>query len=701
MTGTLIGSTWRCFICPGALCPQAGVLPLLIAAGLVLLAARSAAGMEYVGAAPGAATSDKQANRLSMQNDAIRCELDIQAGKVAAWTITNRHTKGRLTLTSGHLPKIVLEGDQSVDLSTITPEDGFECRPLKAQAGQARKELASPGRRIAARFKDPASGLRIDWSVELRNGSNYVVQTLAMSADKDIRIDSLVFLDAAVKNARQVGQVAGSVVVAGDIFMGIEHPLASNSATPGDPSPQVRLALGRGNTLQAGQAWRYTSVVGVAPAGQLRRGFLYYLERRRAHPYRPFLHYNNWYDVVLARSTQRITEPECLQAIESFGRELVRRRGVKLDALVWDDGWDDFNSLWGFHKGFPNGFKKLSTAAGKYGASLGVWMSPFGGYARAKNMRIAFGKSKGYETNASGFSMAGKKYGKAFRDACLNMMRENGVVFFKFDGMGGSKQVTGAKVDMADDIDAVLALAGALRCENPEVFISATCGTWASPFWTFYADSVWRQGGDTGYHGKGDTRQQWITYRDMYCHDGIVQLGPLYPLNALMLHGVCISDRRAPAKMARNEKSVADEIWSFFGSGTDLQELYITTRVMTEQMWDQLAAAAKWSRANSDLLVDTHWVGGNPGQDEVYGWASWRPGKGALTLRNPSDKPREFRITLKAALELPDNATRAMTIKALYPQSRKVPAGALDVSKPLTFTLQPFECVATELQNAE
>ncbi len=701
MTGTLIGSTWRSFVNPGALCPQAGMLPLIIAAGLALLAANPAAGMEYVGAAPGAAVSRKQSNRLAVHNDAIRCELDIESGKAAALSITNRHTKDRLNLTSGHLPKIVLESGRSVDLSTVTPADGFDCLPIKAQTGQSRKELACAGQCIAASFKDPTSGLRIDWSVELRDGSNYVVQTLALSAEKDIRIDSLVFLDTAIKGARQVGQVAGSVVVVDDIFMGIEHPLANNSATPGEPSPKVRCVLGRGNTLKAGQKWRYSSVIGVAGADQLRRGFLYYIERRRAHPYRPFLHYNNWYDVVLARSSQRITEPECLEAIESFGRELVRRRGVKLDALVWDDGWDDFNSLWGFHKGFPDGLKKLKDAAAKYGASQGVWMSPWGGYAGAKKKRIAFGKSKGYETNASGFSMAGKQYGKAFRDVCLKMMRDNGVVFFKFDGMGGGNKTTGAKADMADDIDAVLALAQTLRRENPEVFISATVGTWASPFWTFYADSVWRQGGDTGYFGKGDTRQQWITYRDMYCHDRVVKLGPLYPLNSLMLHGPCISDRRAPAKMARNEKSVADEIWSFFGSGTNLQELYITPRVMTEQMWDQLATAAKWSRANSDLLVDTHWVGGSPGKAEVYGWASWRPGKGALTLRNPSDKPQEFSITPKAALELPENVKGAMTTKALYPKGRQVPAGALGVSKPMSFTLQPFECVVMELQKAE
>ena len=34
----------------------------------------------------------------------------------------------------------------------------------------------------------------------------------------------------------------------------------------------------------------------------------------------------------------------------------------------------------------------------------------------------------------------------------------------------------------------------------------------------------------------------------------------------------------------------------------------------------------KWSRSNAmDVLVDTHWVGGEPFKLEVYGWASWTP----------------------------------------------------------------------------
>jgi hypothetical protein len=47
-----------------------------------------------------------------------------------------------------------------------------------------------------------------------------------------------------------------------------------------------------------GESYAASLVTGFVPKGQLRRGFLLgYLERERAHPYRPFLHYNSWYDL--------------------------------------------------------------------------------------------------------------------------------------------------------------------------------------------------------------------------------------------------------------------------------------------------------------------------------------------------------------------------------------------------------------------
>jgi hypothetical protein len=162
-----------------------------------------------------------------------------------------------------------------------------------------------------------------------------------------------------------------------------------------------------------------------------------------------------------------------------------------------------------------------------------------------------------------------------------------------------------------------------------------------------------------------------------------------------MLHGPCIGERANPAKMSRDEKSVADEIWTFFGSGTNLQELYISPHLLTETMWDELAAAAKWSRANADVLVDTHWIGGDPGLGEVYGWASWQPRMGIVVLRNPSDKPRRYELEPARELELPDAYLTDYRLRSPRPKQRLGELRAAAVT-PLPITLEPFEVLVYE-----
>jgi hypothetical protein len=74
---------------------------------------------------------------------------------------------------------------------------------------------------------------------------------------------------------------------------------------------------------------------------------------------------------------------------------------------------------------------------------------------------------------------------------------------------------------------------------------------------------------------------------------------------------------------------------------------------MKSEFWPVLAGAVKWVRSNEDVLYDTHWIGGSPLNMEVYGFASWTPGKGIITLRNPDDKPKDFEFILDNILEIP------------------------------------------------
>ncbi len=400
--------------------------------------------------------------------------------------------------------------------------------------------------------------------------------------------------------------------------------------------------------LRAGQSITYSSVIGVTRPGQMRRDFLAYIERERAHPYRTFLHYNSWYDLGYFTPYDQAS---ALDRVNAFGRELVRKRGVKLDSYLFDDGWDNHKSLWKFNAGFPDGFTPIKQAAEQYGAEPGVWMSPWGGYSKPKQERMEFGKSAGYEIIAGGYALSGPKYYAAFRDVCLEMIRKYGVNQFKFDGTGNVDSVfPGSQFD--SDFAAAIHLIGELRAAKPDIFINLTTGTWPSPFWLMYADSIWRGGEDDSTAGVGPYRERWITYRDADTYQRVVQNGPLYPLNSLMLHGMIYAkDHRDLNKDPGND--FRNEIRSYFGTGTQLQEMYITPSLLTDANWDDLAEAAKWSRANAEVLKDTHWVGGDPAWLEVYGWASWTPAKGILVLRNPSDHPQTIRIQLEDAFELP------------------------------------------------
>ncbi len=143
-------------------------------------------------------------------------------------------------------------------------------------------------------------------------------------------------------------------------------------------------------------------------------------------------------------------------------------------------------------------------------------------------------------------------------------------------------------------------------------------------------------------------------------------------------------------KWTRDEKSVADEIWTFFGSGTNLQELYISPHLLTPTMWDELAAATRWSRANMNVLVDTHWIGGDPGAGDVYGWASWQPHGGIVVLRNPAEKPSKYELELARDLELPDSHLTDYRLTSPRPSQRigELIAAAVE---PVGIDLEPFE----------
>jgi N-acetyl-beta-hexosaminidase len=533
-------------------------------------------------------------------------------------------------------------------------------------------------------FRSADGKLRVTWRVQLRDGANYVRQEIDVeSICEECILREVVWMGEGIPNARVAGTVDGSPVVAGSFFFAAEDPQALNQADP------VCGRLRREWPLRPGAKLTLSFVTGVAPPGQMRRAFLYYLERERAHPYRPFLHYNSWYDIAWARFA--LNETNCLEAIRGWGENLIRGQRVPMDALVFDDGWDNPRTLWQFHDGFPRGFAPLAAACRKYQTHLGVWLSPFGGYGDPKAQRLAFGRQQGYETNANGFSLAGPKYYAAFKQACVTMIRQYGVNHFKFDGIASGMYANGPGADFFLDTEAMRQLMLELRQESPDLYINLTTGSWPSPFWLRYADSVWRQGEDMGFAGKGVRQQQWLTYRDQEVYRNIVGKSPLFPLNSIMSQGVAYSRQGNAGDRSFDSSGFKDDVRAFFASGTGLQELYVQPEKLTLQDWRILAEAAKWARANADTLVDTHWIGGDPAKLEVYGYASWSSRKGILMLRNPDDQPRPFHLDVGTAFELPGNVPRQYALRSPWLDEAGRPAILASAGKPIVLSLAPFE----------
>ncbi|SPE59564.1 conserved exported hypothetical protein [Verrucomicrobia bacterium] len=645
---------------------------------------RRAAALTLLGAA--LSFPNLHAEMLTLKNDQVVATWKTRDKMLWPESLQDQRT-GQTIALHGELFSLVLSNGDFLRVSNFKLAGPVREEPLAVNPGASRAAERLPGRQLVAEFLSADKNLQVTWRGVLRKGSRYLRQEFAFkAARKEVPLNGIALLEEPMVNARATGTVEGVPIVTETAFFGVEHPLSINRGEMG----YVRCFLPRGTALVPGESYACSSVIGFVTKGQLRRDFLAYLERERAHPYRPFLHYNSWYDIGYF---SKYDEKAALDVVRAFGEELVVKRGVKLDSFLFDDGWDDNKTLWSFHSGFPHGFAPIQAEAAKYGAAPGIWLSPWGGYGKPHQERIRFGQEQGFETRDGNFSLAGPKYYARFRSLCVNVVTNYGINQFKFDGIGENTGTGGGGA--MRDFDAMLKLIAELRALKPDLYINQTTGTWPSPFWLLFADSIWRGGEDHSFiEGTEPQRERWISYKDNDVYDHVVSASELYPLNSLMLHGI-IYAKLANGLNYDTNNVFKSEVRAMFGNGTQLQEMYITPSLLTQDNWDTLAEAAKWSRENASTLVDSHWVGGAPAEHQVYGWASWSPTKGILTLRNPSRHEQRIKIDAAKVFELPPDAPKSYALVSPF-KDQQMDLTRLRAGDEATFTLKPFEVLVVE-----
>jgi hypothetical protein len=642
--------------------------------------------IKYTGNDPGPAVIEKTGrNEIIISNNVLELKLSTNGKKLNISGSVDKESNDRLSLPGLPVFELILDDKSVINSDSFILSGTPSIESVSGTEAETSVAGKQPGKKCSAIFTDQVTGLTLHWEAVLKNGSNYVRQVFRLEGKNTGRIIRMNLLKLPSNGISVNGTVDGSPLIRNNMFFALEYPLSKNSE---DGKYITSFFPGVQNTLST--AW------GVTPAGQMRRGFLYYVERERIHPYRQVLHWNSWYDI--SYSGKQLTQEECIDRIKTFGDSLIKKRNTHMDAFLVDDGWDEHTSLWDFHSGFPQGFSNLKKTASLYNTDIGVWLSPFGGYGKEKALRLEYGKKQNppFETNKSGFSLAGPVYYKRFREVTSKFIKDYDVYMLKFDGVGAG---SGADVIYQRDVEAFLKLLQDLLKQKPELYLDLTTGTWPSVYWLKFGDNIWRGGHDTDMEGEGSNRQKWITYRDADVYRNVVSRGPLFPLSALMTCGICIADLGMPSKFEMNDKDIADEIWSFFATGVNLQELYVNPHKLSSSNWDCLALAAKWAKENEELMADIHWAGGNPGKGEIYGYAAWSRGKALLSLRNPSSEEKVFTVEVRKILDLPSGETDNYLFTDAI--ARRYENKNLTVGSGSTFSvrLKPFELKVMEGTN--
>ena len=472
----------------------------------------------------------------------------------------------------------------------------------------------------------------------------------------------------------------------------------------------------RNTTLAKDETWKVAAVVGlIAQDGeedntnirktQKRRSFLAYSERERAVPWRAVPAYISWYELQINRNNaapgrehlDNTKAVDVLNVMTQWKTQFFDRYGMSPKMFVIDDGWDLYGE-WTFHSSFPNELRDMSKAAKEMGAGIGAWLGPVGGYGNSGNHRRAYWNDKG------GMQLSNPRYYKAFKDAAYNLVKNQGdnYVFFKFDGISG--QFSSVGPDNGDvgneNAEGIIRLERYVREElREDIFFNTTVGTWASPFWYQISDATWRQENDYDEIGNNtNKRENWITYRDNLVHQNYVTNSPICPINTLMTHGFILTKFGPPAGAPRDYKSVLNELRCAFACGSGLVELYNDYDLMNSinggQLWKDLAELMQWQNDNADVLMDAHWVGGDPwtgSKAEIYGWAAWNGEKVTLTLRNGANTQQSIKITLREAFEIPANINGSIVLNKCFADQADLKGlaegEAINIDTELTLTL--------------
>lgn len=469
------------------------------------------------------------------------------------------------------------------------------------------------------------------------------------------------------------GQPVAFTIQDGGVFLGLEFPTANNEVSAG----QFRCGQEIGEKVGRLGVASDPVVVALTPDNRVRLWFDRYLDSIRVAPLKPYLLYNSWYDlrapVMVKDPARALTETNVLRTISILRDRLVDKRKVHFDAFVLDDGWDVYRSDWQINRDqFPNGFAPLVRALSEMGTHLGIWIGPIGGYSH-RDWRVTWMRNHGYETVGDQMCVAGKRYGKLLLKRVTDLVRQDSVRYFKWDGIQFSCSEPGhghlpGIYSRRAVMERVIDMCRSVRAISPDVFTNITSGTWLSPWWLKYTNTIWMQGRDYGYAKVASIsrRDQAMTYRDLVLYRDFVTQNQWFPVANLMTHGIIKGYLNMLGGRQEPLDKFTDNAVLYVARGPAMWELYISPGLLTNAELDALAGAIHWAKNRFSILAHTRLIGGNPGEGEPYAYLHFLGERGIIAVRNPVVAPQSLAIRLTSEYGLKRGAD-SLVVEKVYP----------------------------------
>ena len=601
--------------------------------------------------------------------------------------------------------------------------------------GNAFKSLDNGGSELTLSFKGSDFPLLMEMTYRMDPGTFYVKRKIAVRdtfqgthfLDKIIarsgriagyeikwtKTGDMLPVKAEIIKRGEFGQPLALGFAAGGCFFGLEYPASLNSVTAGKNGFfYITCEQEFGSKVGKEPLASDWVVEALVPEPNVKDWFFRYVNDIRVMPAKPYSLYNSWYDLRSPeypgiKPDHVMNETNALNIVRVFRKNMIEKHHITLDAFVLDDGWDIYQSDWQLRKEtFPNGLKPLADTLKKMGTSLGLWIGPTGGYS-FRMKRVNWMKEHGYEVVGKGrdYSMlclGGEKYSALFRKRISDFVANDGVAYFKWDGIQFScsepdhGHPTGLYSRRAI-MESVIDKCRAVRSLNPGVYLNITSGTWLSPWWVKYANQVWMQGEDYGYADVPSISQRdaAMTYKDLVLYDDFRNHDWWFPVANLMTHGIIKGNLETLGGEDDPPSKFTDDMVFYLARGVSMYELYISPDLLSEREWDAEGSAIAWAKDRCDILANTYMTGGDPAKRQCYGYLHFRGNHGIVAVRNPFIAASSVTIHLSPEYGL-DRGASGLVLDKIYPY-RQVSGHLLASGAAVEIPLEGYETAVFEV----